>query len=93
MSVMVTVSIAIAVAIVAVTVLIAIRLGQRAVALQREATSHARRLQPLLEELGDEAAVTQTELTHLQDRLARLRSGPAATTSPVDHGGERPDGN
>lgn len=70
---MVAVSITIAIAIVAVTVVVAVRLGRQAGVLVRETAASAERLGPLLEELNDEAVVTQAELEELRERTARLR--------------------
>lgn len=82
MPVMVALSVTIAVAIVAVTVVVAVQLGRRAAALGREAAAAAERLGPLLDELADEAAVTQTELEQLQERTARLRQASDSDPAP-----------
>lgn len=75
MPVTIVLSVSIVVAIVAVTVLIGVRLVRTAGHLTHEATASMERLRPLTDELGEELAVTQTELDSLQERTRRLRSG------------------
>ena len=71
MSGFVVASLAIVVAVLAVTGVVAVRLAGMARSSAADVGRATERLRPLAQELGDEAAVTQTELAALQDRTSR----------------------
>lgn len=72
MSAFVVASIAVVVAILAVTGVVTARLVRVVRSSAATIERSAERIRPLTAELGDEVAVTQTELAALQDRTARI---------------------
>jgi hypothetical protein len=74
-SAFVVLSVTIAIAIVAVTVVVGIRLGRTVGQMAGGVKASVDRIGPLAQELQDEAAVTQTELDHLQRRVSNMRGG------------------
>ena len=71
MTALVVTALAVVVVVIGVTGVVAARLVSVAKASAAGIERSADRLRPLAQELGDEVAVTQTELAALQDRTSR----------------------